>query len=452
MKRYHFAYDSELPFSADEVFAWHRREGALDRMIPPWVQAKVLQRGDPSQVGSLTIMQMGRGPISLRWIAEHVGFTPGREFIDEQKKGPFKFWRHIHRVEAREDGCVYKDIIEYTPSFFLSKSFVEKELQRQFAFRHKQLLSDLSLYKAYDQTPKRILLSGSNGMVGSALASFLKAAGHDVWKLQRGNTDLPAKIIGWDPSLDGADRDSLEGFEVVLHLAGENIGIKKWNERQKSKIFQSRCRDTWLLSHMFSRLKNPPKIFLSASAIGIYGDRKKEILTEESSLGHDFLSDVCIRWEEASEVLRLMNVRTCALRFGYILSPKAGMLRQMLAAFKAGLGGKMGSGEQVVSWVALDDVIRAIYHCIMNESLQGPVNVVAPHPVTQEEFAKNLAKVLHRPCVANLPAWLLRALWGERADALILRSAHVLAEKLEKSGFAFRYTDLEGYFRESLSL
>lgn len=450
MKARYFEYASELPFSREEVFAWHMRDGALDRMIPPWVHAKVLKRGDPSQIGSVTILQMGRGPLSIKWIAEHVGFTPGREFIDVQKKGPFKFWRHIHRVEEKGARCVFKDIIEYEPSFFLSSSYVENELKRQLVFRHKQLLSDLSLYKTYDQTPRRILVSGSHGMVGSSLCPFLKAAGHDVWRLQRGNSDLSMKVVGWDPSRDGADRDSFEGFDVVLHLAGENIGAKKWNERQKSKIFQSRCRDTWLLSHMLSRLKKPPKVFLSASAIGIYGDRKEEALTEESSLGNDFLSDVCIHWEEASEVLRQMDIRTCVLRFGYILSPKGGILGQMLPAFKACLGGKMGNGEQVMPWVALDDAVRAIYHSMMTDALQGPVNVVAPKPVTQEVFAKTLAMVLHRPCIANIPAWLLRILLGERADALILRSVNVLPKKLDKGGFVFRYEDLEDYFRESL--
>jgi uncharacterized protein (TIGR01777 family) len=191
-------------------------------------------------------------------------------------------------------------------------------------------------------------------------------------------------------------------------------------------------------------------VFISASAVGIYGDRKEEVLTEDQLFGDDFLAHVCIHWEKAVEPLKQKAVRLCQMRFGYIVTPQGGMLGEMLLPFQLGAGGIMGSGKQIIPWVALDDVIYALYHVMMTESLSGPINIVATHPVTQKEFARSLARVLRRPCFLRMPQFVLKAILGERADALICRSANVSNAKLMQSGFQPHYPNLESYFKEYL--
>ena len=450
MLKHRFHFESTLPFPSDDVFSWHLREGALERLVPPWINARVVKHGSPKQVGSKTILRFGFGPFHTDWVAEHTHFVPGKEFADKERKGPFRFWHHIHKVEDLPSGSLLEDDIEYALPFFLSNAQIKQQLHRQFAWRHKRVLYDLTTFSLYEKTTKKILVSGSRGLVGSSLCAFLTAAGHEVWHLQRDPSNASAKIIGWDPQQDGKNGKEFEGFDAVVHLAGENIGNKRWSPKHKEKIFRSRCRDTWLLSHILSRLKNPPKVFLSASAIGIYGDRGSEVLTEESSYGSDFLADVCIHWEKASEILNEVGIRRCLLRFGYVLSPKGGMLRPMIPLFRLGLGGKLGSGKQIMPWIALDDVIYAIYHCIMKEEIQGPVNVVAPSPVKQVEFARTLAKALRSTAFARVPTWFLKMVLGEKADALIFRSANAEPTKLLKSGFTFCYRELKSYLKESL--
>jgi len=450
MQKYLFKYESFLPFSQEDVFAWHMREGALDRMIPPWVNTQINKRGRPDVVGSKTVFHFSLGPYHTDWVSEHTSFTPNKEFVDEQRKGPFRYFRHTHKVEDVEGGCILKDTVEYATPFFLSKIQVEKHLERQFSFRHKRLLTDLSVFSRYDKTPKKILVSGSHGMVGAALCSFLSSIGADVWKLHRGLSDPAGKVIGWDPIHDGKSGEEFEGFDAVIHLAGENIGKNRWSLRQKERIFQSRCRDTWLLAQILSRLNKPPQVFISASAVGIYADLPGSALTESSPYGTDFLADLCKHWEKASDILAQIGVRICSTRFGYILSPKGGLLRQLLPAFRLGLGGRLGSGEQMFPWVALDDVVYGIYHCIMNKKVGAAVNITAPSPVSQEFFAKTVAKVLHSPNFASVPEWLLRLLLGERADALILKSIQAVPERLLQTGYRFCYTDLESFLKESL--
>lgn len=450
MQKHHFHYESELPFSSDDVFSWHLREGALDRLVPPWINARVVARGSPRQVGSKTILRFGFGPFHTDWVAEHTHFIPGKEFADKERKGPFRFWHHTHKVEDLPSGSMLRDDIEYALPFFLSNVQIKQQLHRQFAWRHKRVRCDLTAFERYEKTPKKILISGSHGLVGSSLYAFLSAAGHEAWHLQRGPSNAANKIIGWDPLHDGKCGKEFEGFDAIVHLAGENIGVKRWSVKQKEKIFRSRCRDTWFLTHILSRLKHPPKVFLSASAVGIYGDRDSEILTEDSSHGNDFLADLCVHWEKASEIVREVGIRRCVLRFGYVLSPKGGMLRSMIPIFRLGIGGRLGSGKQIMPWVALDDVVYAIYHCMMKDEIEGAVNVVAPSPVKQIEFARTLAKALSSTAFARVPAWLLKWVLGEKADALILRSANVQPVKLLKSGFTFCYDDLKSFFKESL--
>ncbi len=291
----------------------------------------------------------------------------------------------------------------------------------------------------------RILLSGSSGLVGSSLLTFLQREGHQVVRLVRKRSQEGIDAIYWDPAFPDRSSKAFEGFNALIHLAGENISDGRWTRLKKQRLIDSRCRDSRALALILSKLNRPPQVVLSASAVGFYGDRGDEVLTERSSAGRGFLAQLCIQWEEAFEPLQAKGVRTVQLRFGPILSVSGGMLKKLLLPFKWGLGGRIGTGNQNISWIGIDDALRAIYHSLLTPSLSGPVNVTAPYPVTQAEFARVLAKQLHRPAWLPLPAFLVRVLFGEMGEALLLSGAYVIPEKLLKSGYQFqapKLTDL----------
>ncbi|HSX03150.1 MAG TPA: TIGR01777 family oxidoreductase [Rhabdochlamydiaceae bacterium] len=288
-----------------------------------------------------------------------------------------------------------------------------------------------------------ILISGAGGFVGSALATFLQKAGHQVTKLVR-NKNRRDNEIFWDPISGEVNKEDFEDFEAVIHLAGKNIAGGRWSAKRKQEIFLSRARDTWLLSQVLLRLHRPPKTFICASAIGIYGDQGAQILTEDSPAGEGFLAEVCSEWEKATVPIANRGTRVVNTRFGLILDKSGGMLSKILPIFKLGLGGVLGNGKQFVSWVALNDVIGAIDYALIHHELEGPMNVTAPNPVIMEEFIKSIAKKLHRPAFFNLPGPLLKLIFGEEmAKELFLASTRAIPQKLLKSGYSFQMPDLE---------
>lgn len=294
-----------------------------------------------------------------------------------------------------------------------------------------------------------ILVSGASGFVGSALVSFLQAAGHHVKTLVRHKPNHKDQIF-WDPVTETIQKEDFEGFDAVVHLAGKNIASGRWTKKRKREIFLSRARDTWLLSQLLLRLKKPPKVLICASAVGIYGDRDAELLTEESALGEGFLAEVCKEWEKATFPLSARGIRVVNSRFGLVLGASGGMLQKMLPIFKLGLGGKLGSGRQFVSWIALDDLIGAIGFILIHASLEGPVNLTAPNPVTMEEFVKTVAAQLHRPAFFHLPAPLLKLIFGEMAQELFLASTRAIPEKLLQAGYHFKHPDLYSALKDIL--
>jgi hypothetical protein len=296
----------------------------------------------------------------------------------------------------------------------------------------------------------RILLSGSTGLVGSALVPFLTTGGHEVVRLVRAQSKSGETGITWDPASGQLDAAALEGFDAVVHLAGEGIAAARWTAQQKARIRDSRVQGTRLLAERLAGLKSPPRVFVSASAVGYYGDRGDEVLTEESPRGTGFLADVCRDWEAAADPARRAGMRVVNTRFGVILSPRGGALKQMLTPFQLGAGGVVGSGRQYMSWIALDDVIGALHHVLTRAELSGPVNVTAPRPATNREFTKTLGRVLARPTLVPVPAFAARLAFGEMADELLLSSARVEPRKLLETGYAFRFPELEGALRHVL--
>lgn len=288
----------------------------------------------------------------------------------------------------------------------------------------------------------KVVVTGSRGLVGSAFLSSLTAGGHQAVRLVRGHS-APGEFL-WDPEKGSVDTQAFAGADAVVHLAGENIAAGRWTESRKLRIRDSRVGGTRVLAEAQARLERKPRVLVCASAIGFYGDRGDETLTEASSAGSGFLPEVCKEWEAASRPAAQAGIRVAQLRFGIVMTPKGGALQKMLLPFQMGAGGRLGSGRQWFSWVALDDVVGALHHAMLTEGLAGPVNVVAPNPVTNAEFTKTLGRVLRRPTVAAVPAFAARALFGEMADALLLSGARVSPRRLLDTGYRFLYPDLEG--------
>lgn len=295
----------------------------------------------------------------------------------------------------------------------------------------------------------KIFITGSSGLVGKALIAFFKEKHCDVYKLVRGRADLLADEMAWDPERGVVNPALLEGFDVVIHLAGENL-MGRWTTSKKKGIKESRVRGTQLLYQSLCQLKKPPHVLISASAIGYYGNRGDEVLNEKSTKGEGFLSDVCGEWEEATRLAVEKGIRVVHLRMGMVLSLDGGALKLMLPIFKLGLGGRMGSGNQYVSWIAIDDLVRVIDHVIHEEKLEGPINAVAPYPVTNQEMTKILGDVLHRPTFLAMPDFIVEWVFGEMGKEVLLSSARVRPKKLEEAGFQYAYPHLEGALRRLL--
>ena len=297
----------------------------------------------------------------------------------------------------------------------------------------------------------RVAVSGSTGLVGSEVAASLSAAGHEVVRLVR-RAPVPGEVAArWDPEKGEVDAAGIEGLDAVVHLSGENIASGRWNAARKAAIRGSRVNGTRLLCDALAGLARPPKTLVCASAIGIYGDRGEDVITEESPAAAGFLPEVCREWEAASGPAARKGIRVVALRIGMVLSPKGGALSRMLPLFRAGLGGVIGGGRQYVSWVALDDLPPIILHALRCGDLCGPVNAVAPRPVTNRDFTEALGSVLSRPTPLPVPAFALRLAVGrEMADALLLASARVLPRRLEETGYDFRYPEIETALRHLL--
>ena len=288
---------------------------------------------------------------------------------------------------------------------------------------------------------KKILVSGASGLIGAALTSTLHVEGHAVHRLARERSDDPNTVY-WKPSTGEIEREKLEGYDAVVHLAGENIAGGRWNDERKARILNSRVDGTHLLAESLATCTAKPKVLVCASATGYYGDGGDSELAEDSPRGKGFLADVVEEWEDAADPARKANIRTVHLRFGVVLAAEGGALEKMLTPFKTGMAGKLGDGKQWMAWISRDDAVRSIQFAIENESLSGPVNAVSPTPVTNEEFTNALGDVLNRPTVMSIPVFALRMLAGEMADEMLLVSNRAVPRKLLAAGFQFSHTNL----------
>ncbi len=454
MKTSLFKKKTRFNVPVDELFAWHARPGALERLSPPWDPLDLICKSGGIEKNAVVAMKIRLSPLPFKriWIAQHIKCEKNHLFQDRQISGPFAKWVHTHRFMADgEDASFLEDEIEYALPFspitrFPGAYLIRKKLERIFHYRHFLTARDLEEHMAVDagNQPLTILISGASGLVGSHLVPFLTTGGHRVIRLVRQKEAVAEDALFWDPRKGIFELDHEMPIDVVVHLAGENIGDGRWTKKKKQEIMESRDKTTALLAEKIRKLEKPPNVMINASAIGFYGNRGDEWMTEEDRCGPDFISGVCSRWEEAALPARENGIRTVFLRIGVVLSPKGGALKKLLPVFKTGLGGALGDGTQYMSWIHLDDVIRAIYHGIYEERLDGPVNVVAPEPVQNNEFASVLGRVLKRPSFFTVPKSIVRLVFGEMGKEVPLSSTRVVPGRLKETGFSFHYPDLEG--------
>ena len=438
-----------LPVSASEAFGYHDRPGALQRLIPPWEKAFVERSDNSLAVGSQVVLTTKFMGIPLRWLAEHTHYEPPNFFADTQVSGPFAQWDHEHRFpDQGEDHCLLRDQLTYRLPMgkighFFGRGIATRAIESMFAYRHQVTRDDLDLMQRYDSTTKRVAISGASGLVGRQLSALLRLLGHDTRPIVRKPTDQTNDIAAWS---DPTQAKKFQDVDTVIHLAGKPIADGRWSDKVKQEIRDSRVAKTRQLCESLASLDVKPKTLICASATGFYGSRKDEVLTEDSPPGDDFLAGVCQQWEDACQPAVDAGIRVVNARIGIVLSPRGGALQKMLLPAKFA-GGALGSGKQWWSWIALDDVLGAIYHLMQDESVSGAVNLVSPEPIQNADFARVLGRVVRRPAIFPAPAFVLRAMVGEMADALLLSSARVQPNKLTASDYHFRLTDLESTLR-----
>lgn len=420
---------SAMPATGAELFAWHARGRAFDRLNPPFDPVVLESRtGQGLDVGTQVAVRVRLGPIEQRWVAEHVALEPDRMFRDQQRRGPFSRWVHTHRFSDGE----LCDEIEWDVPAGLGRGFVARKLERAFAYRHAVTRADLERHARFAARPRlTVAITGATGLIGTALAAYLDTAGHTVRPVRRD------------------DFSAVDGCDAVVHLAGAPIG-RRWTRALREEIVTSRIDYTRALVAAMRAAGRPPPVLVSGSATGVYSERGDELLDEASApgaraqTGPGFLAALCSDWEAEA---RKANGRVVLLRTGIVFTPRGGALAQLLPAFAAGAGGPIGSGRQWMSWISIEDVLGAIEHALFTDALTGPVNLTAPEPLTSRDLATELGRVLGRPSLLRVPGLALKLVYGESAEAALLASQRVRPAALEASGFRFLHPKLEACLR-----
>ncbi len=443
---------SRIECPVDEVWQWHARPGALERLTPPWEHVRVLEQAEGIQDGGRVVLEVKLGPVPFRWVAVHRDVVPGSRFADVQESGPFAHWTHVHEMMPDlAGGTLLRDTITCVPPLgaagsALAGPALQVRLDRLLRYRHATLAADLAAHAGI--APKRFVVAGATGMIGSALVPFLTTGGHQVTRLVRRH---PAPgDAQWDPDQGMIDQSVLSGVDAVINLAGANVADGRWTTERKQVLIDSRVRSAGLLAKAIMRTNLRPDALVSVSATGFYGDRGDEPLGDEAAPGAGFFPSLVQAWEGAADHAAGAGVRVSHPRFGVVLSPAGGALEKLVPPFLAGVGGPVGSGRQWLGWNSIDDAISMLYFAATNREVQGPFNAVAPVPVRNSDLARVLGRVLGRPAFLQLPAGVLKLIFGEMAEATLLASTRVLPEFLQGHAYRYRHASLEAALRHVL--
>lgn len=427
--------------SAEELWDYHNTPGIFARIQPPWQKVDVQLMPERLTEGAQARFRLRTGPLALTWHALHEDVQPGMGFADRQTQGPFAYWRHEHVFKQAYRGCLLRDRIKFKlplePLSLIAHGPVRTQLQRMFGYRHRITKMDLERqHSVFAGPPRRALtvaITGMTGMIGSALATFLRWRGHKVVGISRSARE---GWIQWQPEQGVLHADDLEGIDAIVHLAGENLASGRWSEQRKQSILDSRVHTTRLLVGTIGKMSRPPQTFISAS--GVHAG------------GSGFLGKVCDAWESASAELENTATRRVLLRLGVVLHPTGGALAKMLPAFQLGLGGPIGGGRQRMPWISLEDTVDIITLALERDDFRGPVELVAPVQATQGELATALGQVLRRPSLLPLPAFAVKILFGEMGEATILGDCVAKPEVLLSHGYPFRWPNLNQLLRHVL--
>ena len=450
---------SVLPCDPDTAWSWMQRPGAFERLTAPWDRIRPVEIPGRLVQGEQAVFDVRLGPIWKRWVAEHTEVSAPHRFADRQLRGPFQRMDHVREARAQGGRTRWQERIDWRlPLHPVSRLAAGRSVHRQLGamldHRARVLAHDLEELALVERHgSRRVLISGSTGLIGAQLAAFLSGQGHEVVRLVRpgsrlGVTPLPA--IEWDPRARMLDPAALEGFDVVIHLAGAGIGDRRWTRRRRALLRSSRVDATRLLATALAGLKRPPDLFIGASAVGWYGETGEDEVDDRAAPGRGFLAELARAWERASEALDAVEVRRILLRTSVVLSASGGALPKMVRPTLLGAGGPIAGGRQFLPWITLDDALRAIHHLMLTPDTSGPCDLVAPGVVRQREFQRTLSRVLRRPALAPLPRVAVRLMFGEMGLALLTESHRQQPTRLLASGFTFRQPGLESALREVL--
>jgi hypothetical protein len=444
-----------LSVSAEAAWRWHAEPGwgAFERLAPPWRRVTMLERPAALADGARLTFRIASGPLRTRWVAEHREVQPGKGFVDFLVDGPFERWVHDHRFEPQPDGTsVLHDRITCAPALGLrlGRALVEREIRRTLVYRHALTGEELAMHASAAHRPRiHVGMTGASGLLGSTLAAALTAGGHRVTRIVR-RAPGPQEI-SWDPAAARLDPGDLVGIDAVVHLAGENIGAR-WTPARKRRILESRRDGTRLIAESMARCPRPPATLVSISAIGLFGDRGEEVLTEASVAGTGFLPEVVQVWEDATRPAEAAGIRVVRPRLGVVITPRGSILQRMLLPFRLGIGGRLGNGDQWLSWISIDDLVGVVHRALFDDRLHGSLNAVAPVPVRNRELTDTLARLLHRPAFLPVPATALTLLFGEMGEEVILGSTRAVPGRLSALDHHFRHPSLESAMAHLLGL
>lgn len=462
-----FEASSTFPCERATLFDYHRAHGAIDRLIPPWERVTVLASQDSLEVGSKVVLENTLFGIRQTWQASHVELDPGRLFVDRIEQGPFRSWLHRHEFEdISHNKSRLTDRIAFelplAPASNIALGWVQQQLHAMFRYRHRITADDIAaqirLMPFFPLSARpRIAITGSSGLIGQRTLELASVLGMDVIRIVRSQTLArrqrdPENVRSAQLDLRSAqDRHALEGLDAVIHLGGAGIGDRRWSARVKQSLRDSRVQSTQRMVDFFKQLDRPPKALVSASGIGIFGDRGEEICREDSKpgLSDDFLVSVAKDWEAASQEFGMLG-RVAIARLGVVLHPRAGALPKLLTPTRLGVGGPIGSGRQYWPWVHVDDAANILLHLAFHPTCSGPFHVVSPEMSTNRQFTQSLAEILHRPAFLPAPAWAMKLLLGEMAGPLLLSSTKATTERLLASGYQFRFSNLSSAFANLL--